>query len=48
MGLKLRLGLFYDVSATEVENCYREFYGERGQSLIDEGDEFYIFDLHEQ
>lgn len=47
MGLKLRINLFYQVSEKDVYRIYTEFYHQREQTLTDNGDQFFRFELHE-
>jgi hypothetical protein len=47
MGLKLRLNLYYQVDARAVYDAYRAFYAAIGKNVIDSGDDFFQFTLHE-
>lgn len=47
MGLKLRLNLYYRVDAHHVYGAYKRFYAARGRDLVESGDEFCKFTLHE-
>jgi len=48
MGLKLRLNVFHQVAHQRVYEAFVRFYQERGQAVIDSGDEYWRFELHEQ
>lgn len=48
MGLKLRLNLFYQVPHQTVYEAYAQYYRERRIHLVDNGDDFFRFDLHER
>lgn len=47
MGLFLRLNLFYGVTAPDVYAAYARFYGQRGRSLLAEGEESRSYTLYE-
>ncbi|PWU14349.1 MAG: hypothetical protein C5B50_17370 [Verrucomicrobia bacterium] len=48
MGLKLRLCLFQGVDERQVERACQIYYSKKGRRLVDSGDEFFRYHLHQQ